>query len=657
MKPRHLFVAVLMALVVAAGSAAAALLSAPPDSAMEHRPAGLQASGRYATDRHAAEQHGTGQHGTAQHGADHHAAGLQFKGEPMDLGASPARVGELIANRPYIDLHGNEGTLWDASGENGLVVVLRDVNCPVSRKYGARLARIEDEFSGRGFGFLYLNVNLADTPEAAAEEIDAYGFDAPYVLDPSSPIARSLEATTSTEVFVLDRARTLTYRGAVDDQYGIGFTKPVPTDEYLLDALASVEAGVAPEVKGTIAPGCYLSLDAVADLESPEITYHNRISRIVQAKCQQCHRPTGAGPFPMMAYDDVYARRQMIQFVLSDGIMPPWYADRGTGPWGNDFSLAEQEIADFVAWIQAGSPEGDPADAPVPRTYADKWTIGEPDAVFRIDEPFEIPAEGQVDYQYTYVKTDFAEDRWVKAMEILPTAPQVTHHVLVFIESPDVRQRLRDAETEEEERAARAEWQGGIDGYFASMVPGQAGIRFPDGMAKKLPAGAWLKFQLHYTANGREAVDQSEIGFIFTEDPVRTEVRTDSAFDTEFVIPAGATEHRVTATYEFGEDADLLSLFPHTHLRGTEFYFELIYPDGEVEAVLPISRYDFNWQLNYEFAEPKRVPAGTTMRVTGVFDNSDGNPANPNSRVDVGFGEQTWEEMLIGYVNWVPARR
>jgi hypothetical protein len=359
----------------------------------------------------------------------------------------------------------------------------------------------------------------------------------------------------------------------------------------------------------------------------------------------------------MMDYGDVYARRQMIRFVLADGIMPPWYADRGAGPWANDFSLSEREIADFVSWIENGTPEGDVADAPLPRKYAEKWTIGEPDAVFRVEDAFEIPAEGQVDYQYTYVKTDFAEDRWVQAIEIMPTAPQVTHHVLVFIESPEVRDRMRNAETEDERRAAQAEWQGGIDGYFASMVPGQAGITFPDGMAKRLPAGAWLKFQLHYTANGREAVDQSEMGLIFADGPVGTEVRTDSAYDTEFVIPAGAKNHVVSATYEFEEDADLLSLFPHTHLRGTEFYFELIYPDGNTEAVLPISRYDFNWQLNYEFAAPKRVPAGTTMRVTGVFDNSSGNPANPDPDADVGFGEQTWEEMLIGYVNWVPAHR
>jgi hypothetical protein len=541
-------------------------------------------------------------------------------------------------------------------GERGLVVVIRDVLCPVSRRYGSRLARIEEEYRARGFGFLYLNVNAADTAQAAAEEIAAYGFDAPYVLDPAAPLARELAAHTSTEAFVLDAARTLRYRGAVDDQYGIGYTKREPEVDYLRDALAAVAAGGLPTVGATIAPGCYLSLDE-SEGAAREVTYHNRVSRIVQAKCQGCHRPSGVGPFPMMSYEQVRARRQMIAFVLADGIMPPWYADRGSGPWRNDFGLSERETADFLAWIDNGAPEGEAADAPLPRRWTDGWTIGEPDAVFRIEEPFAVPAEGQVDYQYTYVKTDFPEDRWVTAVEIRPTAPQVTHHVLVFLESPEVMQRLRDAETEEEEAAARREWQGGIDGYFASTVPGQAGLVFAEGMAKKLPAGAWLKFQLHYTANGREAVDQTEIGFVFGDAPAYTEVRTDSAFDTEFVIPAGAERHAVSATYEFDREADLLSLFPHTHLRGTEFYFELVYPDGEVEKVLPISRYDFNWQLNYEFTTPKRVPAGTLMRVTGVYDNSDGNPANPDPGVDVGFGEQTWEEMLIGYVNWVPARR
>tara|TARA_B100000953_G_scaffold157276_1_gene130184 strand:- start:75 stop:764 length:690 start_codon:yes stop_codon:yes gene_type:complete len=185
---------------------------------------------------------------------------LQFKGEPVDLGDAAPRVGELIANVEFIDIGGNRKDLAEIMGDSGLVVVIRDVFCPVSRKYGTRLGRIEDEYRDKGFGFLYVNVNRADTLEVVRDEIDAYGFEAPYVLDPGAPIAYVLEATTSTEVFVLDASRMLRYRGAVDDQYGIGFTKVAPTKNYMVDALNAVEAGTEVESKGTIAPGCYLSL-------------------------------------------------------------------------------------------------------------------------------------------------------------------------------------------------------------------------------------------------------------------------------------------------------------------------------------------------------------------------------------------------------------
>ncbi len=597
-----------------------------------------------------------GQHNDDRGARQHTAGELQFKGEPVDLGPAAPRVGELIADLSYTDIQGAVGTLSGAMGDNGLVVVMRDVFCPVSRKYGPRLGRIEDEYAGKGFGFLYLDVNPADNLEVIGEEIAANGFDAPYVFDSASPIAAALAAQTSTEIFVLDAARTLQYRGAVDDQYGIGFTKREPTKNFLREALDAVASGETIEVKGTMAPGCYLSRDeSVA--AAPELTYHGRVSRIIQDKCQECHRPGGVGPFPMMTYEQVHGRRDMINWVLSDGIMPPWYADEGSVAFGNDFSLTDRQKADILAWIAADAPAGDPADAPLPRTFMDGWTIGEPDAIFQIETPYTIPAEGTVDYQYTYVKTNFAEDRWVKGMEILPTAPQVTHHVLVFVETPELHERIRNAKTDEEKEAVRRDIPNAVETYFASTVPGQVGLTFPDGLAKKLPAGAWLKFQLHYTANGREAVDQSRLGLIFTDEAIRTEVRTNSAFEAEFIIPAGAKSYNVVATHEFEEDAEILSLLPHTHLRGTEFYFELVYPDGTEELLLPISRYDFNWQLNYELAEPKFVPHGTLLRATAVYDNSADNPANPDPTVDVEFGEQTWEEMLIGYVNWVPAGR
>lgn len=585
---------------------------------------------------------------------------LMFRGEPVDLGSNGDRVGELIADVGYRSIEGSEGRISELVGENGLVVVVRDIGCPLSKKYGPRLARFEKEYRERGFGFLYINPNHQDSRDEMLDEVGWYGFEAPYASDHDAVISRALEAQMSTEVFVLDAARTLVYRGAVDDQYGIGFTKPEPRQNFLREALDAVILDRDVDVSATMAPGCYLSIEDTSASE-PEVTYHNRVSRIVQNKCGRCHRLGGVGPMTLTSYDDVVGRRSMIQWVLTDRIMPPWYADDGSGPWANDFGLTEEERADFLSWIESGYPEGDPADAPLPKDWVEGWTIGEPDYVVKIPEPITVPAEGVVDYVYVYAQTDLPEDKWIREMEIRPTASDVTHHALVFVETPEVLEKIRarrreveNVREDEEYWRLRRQFQDGVRGYFASTVPGQEGIIFPDGTGKKLPAGAWLKFQLHYTPNGLEAIDQTEIGFVFADEPVHTEVQTTSAIESEFVIPAGHPDYEVSAEYEFKQPAALLSLFPHTHLRGTRFVYEVVYPDGRVETLLPVTRYDFNWQLNYLFQTPFRVPAGTKIRATAWYDNSANNPANPDSTVDVEFGEQTFDEMMIGYISWVP---
>jgi hypothetical protein len=247
-----------------------------------------------------------------------------------------------------------------------------------------------------------------------------------------------------------------------------------------------------------------------------------------------------------------------------------------------------------------------------------------------------------------YVKTGFGEDKWVRAIEILPTAPQVTHHVLVLIEPPDAKP-ANQAKPGEPVRS------GGIDGYFAVTAPGHPGVVFPDGLAKKLPAGAWLKFQLHYNPNGKPAVDQSRIAFVFADEPPRREIQTGSINNRRFAIPPGAQNYEVVAERTFKETGTLLTLFPHTHVRGRAFRYVLVQPDGSEEILLDIPRYDFNWQLNYDFAKPRVVQAGSTLRAMAWYDNSADNPANPDPTAEVRFGEQTFEEMMIGYFDWVAA--
>ncbi len=560
---------------------------------------------------------------------------VEYRGQPEILGRDAPRLEEWIPDLPFTDGADRSGKLSEVAGENGLLIVLRDAECPVSQKYGPLLARLEAELAERRFGLLYLGVQAAEAARADAEQ---FGLRARYAVDPAGTLAAQLAARSTTEVFLLDGARTLVYRGMIDDQYGLGFSRAAARREYLREALAAVEAGELPGVGATQAHGCLLAVQPAPIVGRPN-TWNERISRIVQRRCESCHRPGAAGPFALQSYSAVEQRKRMIKFVVEEGIMPPWYAEPGSGPWSNDPSLTPEERADLIAWCSLEAPEGDGAHAPRPRVWAEGWTIGQPDLVVAMPEEFPVPAEGVVDYQFFETALDLPEDRWVQAIEIRPGARSVVHHVILFVDEPG-KEREHD----------------GIDGFFAATAPGQAGLRYPAGFAKRLPAKAKLTFQLHYTPSGTAVADRTEVGFVFADRPVRTEVRTASAYTRQFTIPPGAFDYEVSAEYAFPEEAAILSLFPHTHLRGVRFLFELLHPDGKSEELLPLPGYDFNWQLNYDLCSPRVVAAGTRLRATAWYDNTDGNPANPDPTKAVSFGEQTFDEMMIGYVNWVSAR-
>lgn len=573
---------------------------------------------------------------------------LEYQREPQILGHDAPRVGELVMDVEFEAVGKGPTSLRAAAGEKGLMVVMRDPECPLSKKYSPRLRTLAGEAQSMGLGVLF--VGMEDV-EVAKADVELYGFEFDYGVDPKGLVARELDARTSTEVFLIDPANTLVYRGMVDDQHGLGFSKPAAESHYLVDALESLRDGKPVRVPATEAQGCKLQIEA-AERAPREITYHNRISRIVQRRCESCHRTGESGPFALSEYGQVNKRRSMIEWALEDHIMPPWYAEESGGPWANNTSLTTAEREDFLTWIAAKGPEGDPEDAPLARSWVEGWGIGEPDLVVTFEEPFHVPAEGVVDYQYIFVKTDLPEDRWVEAIEIRSSAPQVVHHALVFLESPEYYETLLE---NPRDREANRNFQGGSDSYFASAVPGQAGLEFLPGTGKLLPAGSWIKFQMHYTPNGAEAFDSTSVGFRFADEPL-VEVKTNSAINETFAIPPGAFDYEVSGEFRFPEAGTLLSFFPHTHLRGNRFVCELIYPDGDGEVVLELPFYDFNWQMNYQLLKPLQVPAGTRLRATAWYDNSEDNPANPDPSSTVRFGEQTWEEMMIAYVNWVPTR-
>jgi mono/diheme cytochrome c family protein/peroxiredoxin len=554
--------------------------------------------------------------------------------------------GERVADITVTDIDGGRRTLAGLAGATGAVLVIRDAECPVTQRYSPRLTELEKQYGPKGFAFVYVDV----TPHSASDarkDAAKYGLTGRTILDADHRVVNALRATSAAEAFVIDTHGTLRYRGAIDDQFGIDFHKDAPTVSYLREALDRVSLGRDIVRRTTDAPGCLLPTDRTAGRARP-VTYHNRISRLVQENCQSCHRVDGNAPMPLDSYRQVAERRATIEFMTKSGRMPPWFAHRKVGEWANDRSLSERDLKDLITWARNGAPEGNRKDAPLPRKWVKGWNIGTPDAIVQIPDTFRVPAQGVVEYKYSYAKTNFDEDKWVTAMEIRPTAAKVVHHVIVFLEEPG---REPDAKKRKPGEPAP---QGGISGYFGATAPGTPATIYPEGTAKKLPKGAWLKFQIHYTPNGSEQVDQTRVGFLFADEPVAQEVVTRSAFNNRFEIKPYEKNQIVTAEILMRNGGTLLTLFPHMHTRGAAFRYELVTPDSQRTTLLDVPHYNFNWQTYYTFRKPLEVPPGSRIVATAAFDNSKDNPFNPDPSKTVRFGEQTFEEMMIGYFDYLP---
>jgi hypothetical protein len=582
-------------------------------------------------------------------------AGPTVEVEPAPGPTDRDRLDEMIPDLEVRDVEGGRARLAGLLGSRGLVIAVRDVNCPLSKRYGPRLARLESAYAALGLPFVYLNPTRHDTREQMLQEIRAFGFKGRYLRDPQGRLAQALLARTTTEVFVLDAKRTLVYRGAVDDQYGIDYTKTEVSQAPLAAALDDLVAGRRVRTPVTRAPGCELGLGPPTWGGAERVTYHRQVSRIVQAHCLECHHAGGVGPFPLDSYEAVAGRAATIRRVLQDGFMPPWFAAPGSGPWANDRSLSAWERRTLFRWLDGGMAAGDPAEAPLPRKYESGWTIGTPDLVVDLPVRQEVPAEGFLKYRYDAVDLDFPEDRWVQAVQILPGARVNVHHVIVFLEPRDrgtvaaLLDRLAGL-------GSRAGSRRALESHFAIYGPGTPGTVFPAGTAKRLPARTRLLVQLHYVTTGVPAVDRTRLGLVFAKEPPRHEVETASAFNDEFEIPAGAPHHEVRGAYEFQEEGQLMWFGPHMHLRGKAFRYELLSPAGARTVLLDVPRFGFNWQIGYELARPIRVVPGTRLLATGWFDNSAANPANPDPTRTVPFGVQSTDEMMIGYFNWIPDR-
>ncbi len=576
---------------------------------------------------------------------------------PQTIFPNANGIGRHVEIPSLLDVSGtkHESTSWADSP--AVVIALTGTGCPLCLKYAPTLAEIENQYNDRGVQFIYVNPNDSESVSRLENAIHQHDFDGPYIHDRDMKLIQSLEARTSTEVFVLDQSGTLCYRGAVDDQYGFGYTLSEPRNNYLKDAIDAVIARRTPEIAATTAPGCEIYLPA--DLASPgpqAVTYHRQVSRILQTHCVTCHRQDGSAPFALETYGEVSDFGKMISSVVTRGIMPPWFAE-GPPPqnrdssdelaetpgsqqmhWANERKLTSLERRELTQWVQAGMPEGDPADAPLAKEYPKDWEIGKPDLVLQIPDPVSVKATGQMDYVHRLITNPLPEDKWVSSLEIRPTVTAVVHHVLIYI--------LKS-------RSGLREINDGEAGFLAAYVPGNSHQIYPEGYAKELPAGARLLFQIHYTPNGTATTDQTQLGLRFLDTPPRKQIKNRGIAKREIAIPPNNPNHKETTSLTVSRDVDLLAMMPHMHVRGKAFRYDLVYPDGMSTKLLHVPQYDFNWQLAYRLPEPLRIPAGSRIEVSAWYDNSSGNPANPAPQELVRWGKQSDEEMMLGYIEYI----
>ena len=371
---------------------------------------------------------------------------------------------------------------------------------------------------------------------------------------------------------------------------------------------------------------------AVAGAQTP--TFAKDVAPIFYSKCVECHRPTMFAPMSLVKFDDARPWAKSIRNRVAARTMPPWGADPDHGVFKNDPRLSDQEIATILAWVDGGAPKGDEQEMPKVPSFVDGWTIGQPDAVFEVKEAFQIPATGVVEYQYLRIPTGITEDKWLAAIEIKPQARSHVHHVIAF---------TQPAGTPLAEAGALG------PGNIGGVTPNKPGVIFEPGVGRLLSGNSDIVLQMHYTTNGEATTDKTMVGVKFLKEPPSMQQRGGSVIQPRFVIPAGAPAHEVRGSRVLQADTIITSFTPHMHMRGKDMTYTAKYPDGRTEVLLSVPSYDFNWQITYQLKEAKRMPKGTEIEVVAHFDNSTQNKFNPDPTKDVRWGDQTFEEMMIGF--------
>jgi mono/diheme cytochrome c family protein len=402
--------------------------------------------------------------------------------------------------------------------------------------------------------------------------------------------------------------------------------------------------------------GVFLSFDTSNATSAAIVTYAKDVAPIIQKNCVVCHRPGEVAPMSFTNYKEVRPWAKAIREKVVTRAMPPWFADSAHNDFSNDPRLSQKEIDAIAAWVEGGAKEGDPNDMPPVPKYAEGWQIGRPDIVLTMPVEYGVPAEGVIPYKYFAVPTNFTEDKYVQFAEIRQGNRRIVHHVIIDVRYPEHGKLPAPGEIPPNElfsaRGARGERSADSDGRLVGWAPGEAPLILRPGQAKLIKKGSTLVFQIHYVTTGEPGTDRTSVGLIFSKDPVEKRVITAGASQGNFVIPPGDPNYEVKSEFTFKEDSHIDSLHPHMHVRGKDFKYTLVYPDGTSKVLLSVPRWDFGWQMTYVFKEEVAAPKGSKLMCVAHYDNSINNKFNPDPTKEVRWGAQTWEEMMIGYLDY-----
>jgi hypothetical protein len=557
------------------------------------------------------------------------------------------------------DVQGRLHTALEWRDRKGAVLFFLEPDCPVVAGYASEMRRLAERYGARGIVFYGVHSRSDVSAETAARHAARLRLDFPILLDPAQVVAGEAGARRTPEAVLLAPDGQVLYGGQIDARYEPPDPRrPAPAQQGGLEAaLAAVARGEMPVITETRAYGCPLPRrEAEApDLPDEEITYTRHVAPILAQNCVVCHRPGEVGPFSLLTYRDAARRADFLREITASRRMPPWKAHAGSGVFLDTLRLNDRELAILARWAEAGAPEGNPADLAPPPRFTDGWQLGQPDYVFRIAEPFAIPADGGDVFRSFVLPLPLDDDQQVVAFEFRPGNRRVVHHAKLFL-VPEGSVQARDAADPGPGFASTGSADLGQPAIW-EWTPGTIPRRWPPGVGKRLKAGSDLILFVHYHPSGKPETDQSSVGVFLSKTPLSRFITGIPMGTSQIDIPPGARRHPVVVRTTLPADAHAYTLMPHGHLLLRELTLTATRPDGTSQRLLWIDDWDFNWQGQYHFAKPVRLPRGTELELVGVYDNSRANPRNPNVPPRrVRFGPASTDEMLGCHIQVIPDR-